>query len=280
MSIKEFRPTTPSRRTMTVDRKDDVTKQTPEKSLTKGRKNASGRNNKGRITSRFRGGGHKKSYRQIDFKRDKYDVPAKVASIEYDPYRSSRIALLNYKDGEKRYIIAPLGLSVGDTIVSATEAEIKAGNALPLKSIPVGTIVHNIEMTPGKGGQIARGAGAFVQIRGKEGKTAALKMPSGELRMVMNTCRAVIGQVGNLDHENIVFGKAGKRRWLGRRPRNRAIAMNPVDHPMGGGEGKSKSGSHPVSPTGVKAKGFKTRKKGKLSNKFIIRRRKVKKKAT
>jgi len=276
MSIKEFRAVTPARRTMTIDKKEDITKDRPEKSLTKKIKKSSGRNNKGRVTSRFRGGGHKKLFRSIDFKRDKKDVPAKVASIEYDPNRSARIALLNYRDGEKRYILAPLGLNVGDVIVSADEAEIKSGNSMPIKSIPVGTIIHNIELAEGKGAQIARGAGSFAQIMGKEGKTAALKMPSGELRTVSVRCRATIGQVGNLDHENIILGKAGKSRYLGRKPRNRAMAMNPVDHPMGGGEGKSKSGEHPVSPTGVKAKGFKTRKKKKKSNQFIIRRRKTK----
>ncbi len=276
MGMKSFRPITPSRRYMTVDTKEDITKETPEKSLTKHVHSKNGRNNLGRITSRFRGGGHKKAYRMIDFKRDKKGVPAIVESIEYDPNRSSRIALLKYMDGEKRYIIAPVGLTVGEKLMSGEEAEIKVGNSLPLQSIPVGTIVHNIELNPGQGGTIARGAGAFAQIMGKEAGQAVLKMPSGELRMVRSVCYATVGQVGNLDHENMVIGKAGRYRWMGWKPRNRAIAMNPVDHPMGGGEGKSKSGQHPQSPTGVKAKGFKTRNKKKLSSRYILRRKKEK----
>ncbi|HNZ29398.1 MAG TPA: 50S ribosomal protein L2 [Candidatus Goldiibacteriota bacterium] len=276
MGIKSFRPITPSRRMMTVDTKEDVTKDSPEKSLTINLNNKTGRNSLGRITSRFRGGGHRKLYRIIDFKRDKFEVPAVVTAIEYDPYRTCRIALLSYKDGDKRYIVAPVGLNVGDTVVSSDTAEIKTGNSLSLNFMPVGTIVHNIEITPGKGGQIARGAGSFAQIMGKEGEHVVLKMPSGELRMVMKRCRATVGQVGNTDHENIIIGKAGRNRWRGIKPRNRAMAMNPVDHPMGGGEGKSKSGAHPCSPTGVKAKGFKTRDKKKYSNKYIIRRRKAK----
>jgi len=260
---------------MTVDKKDDITAEKPHKSLTGKLKKSSGRNNKGRITSRFRGGGHKKQYRVIDFKRDKYEVPAAVETIEYDPNRSSRIALLKYADGERRYILAPIGVRPGDKVISSEQADIKPGNVLPIAKIPVGTIIHNVEFVAGKGGQIAKSAGSFVQIMGKEGKIAALKMPSGELRNVRTECRATIGQVGNTDHENIVYGKAGRRRWLGRKPRNRAVVMNPVDHPMGGGEGRSKSGAHPVSPTGVKAKGYKTRKKGKLSDKYIIRRRKT-----
>ncbi len=276
MGIKQFKPATPARRTMTIDRKEDITAERPEKSLTKKIKKSSGRNNKGRNTSRHRGGGHKRLYRIIDFKRDKKDVPAKVATIEYDPNRGARIALLHYRDGEKRYIIAPLGLKTGDVVVSGEQVEIATGNSMPLRSIPIGTIVHNIELNPGRGGAIARGAGSFAQITGREGGKAALKLPSGELRTVTDTCRAVIGQVGNPDHENIVVGKAGKKRWQGRKPRNRAVAMNPVDHPMGGGEGRSKSGEHPVSPGGTKAKGFRTRKKNKKSNNFIIRRRKSK----
>jgi len=276
MGIKSFRPITPSRRMMTVDTKEDVTKDSPEKSLTINLHNKTGRNSLGRITSRFRGGGHRKLYRIIDFKRDKFEVPAVVTAIEYDPYRTCRIALLSYKDGEKRYIVAPVGLNVGDAVISSDNAEIKTGNSLSLNFMPVGTIVHNIEITPGKGGQIARGAGSFAQIMGKEGEHVVLKMPSGELRMVMKRCRATVGQVGNTDHENIIIGKAGRNRWRGIKPRNRAMAMNPVDHPMGGGEGKSKSGAHPCSPTGVKAKGFKTRDKKKYSNKWIIRRRKAK----
>jgi large subunit ribosomal protein L2 len=276
MAMKTFRPITPSRRQMTVDTKDDVTCESPEKSLTKNLHRKKGRNNYGRITSRFRGGGSKKLYRTIDFKRDKKSVPGTVETIEYDPNRTSRIALIIYKDGERRYIIAPVGLKVGDTIITGPEVEIKLGNALPLQNIPVGTIVHNIELYPGQGGTIARGAGSFAQIMGKEGGLAVLKMPSGELRMVRSECYATVGQVGNLEHENVVIGKAGRYRWMGWKPRNRAVAMNPVDHPMGGGEGRSKSGAHPQSPTGVKAKGFKTRNKNKLSSKYIIRRKKEK----
>jgi large subunit ribosomal protein L2 len=276
MAMKTFRPITPGRRQMTVDTKEDVTRENPEKSLTKNLHRKKGRNNYGRITSRFRGGGSKKLYRTIDFKRDKLNVPGLVETIEYDPNRTSRIALVIYKDGERRYIIAPVGLKVGDSIITGPEVEIKLGNALPLQNIPVGTIVHNIELYPGQGGTIARGAGSFAQIMGKEGGLAVLKMPSGELRMVRALCYATVGQVGNLEHENVVIGKAGRYRWMGWKPRNRAVAMNPVDHPMGGGEGRSKSGAHPQSPTGVKAKGFKTRNRNKLSSKYIIRRKKEK----
>jgi large subunit ribosomal protein L2 len=276
MGIKGFRPLTPGRRHMTVDTKDDVTREYPEKSLTTGLRKKSGRNNAGRMTMRFIGGGAKQLYRFIDFKRDKYGVPAIVETIEYDPNRSSRIALLIYKDGERRYIIAPVGLKVGDAVMSSDDAEVKTGNNLALKNIPVGTLIHNVELVAGSGGKIARGAGSFAQIMGKEEGAVVLRMPSGELRQVNPACRATVGQVGNLDHENIVIGKAGRSRWMGYRPRNRAIAMNPVDHPMGGGEGKSKSGEHPTSPTGVKAKGFKTRKKNKLTDKYIIRRKKFK----
>jgi large subunit ribosomal protein L2 len=276
MGIKSFRPITPGRRMMTVDTKEDVTREFPEKSLTINLKKHSGRNSYGRVTMRFRGGGARKLYRIIDFKRDKDNVPAVVETIEYDPYRTARIALLSYRDGEKRYIIAPVGLTVGEVVVSGETAEIKVGNMLVMGNMPVGTTIHNIEVTPGKGGQIARGAGSFAQIMGKEGSNVVLKMPSGELRTIRKDCRATVGQVGNTEHENIVIGKAGRSRWMGIKPRNRAIAMNPVDHPMGGGEGKSKSGQHPCSPTGVKAKGFKTRDKKKYSNKYIIRRRKVK----
>lgn len=276
MAMKTFRPITPSRRHMTVDPKDDVTQETPEKSLTKGLHRKTGRNSYGRVTSRFRGGGHKKLYRTIDFKRDKINVPGTVETIEYDPNRTCRIALVIYRDGERRYILAPVGIGVGDVIVAGPDSEIKVGNALPLQSIPVGTVIHNIELNPGQGGSIARGAGAFAQIMGKEAGMAVLKMPSGELRMIRSVCYATVGQVGNLEHENIVIGKAGRYRWMGWKPRNRAVAMNPVDHPMGGGEGRSKSGAHPQSPTGVKAKGFKTRNKKKLSSKFILRRKKEK----
>ena len=273
MAIKELNPTTPARRQMTIDTKDDITKERPEKKLTVGLRKSSGRNNYGRITSRFRGGGHKRLYRIIDFKRDKKNIPAIVEAIEYDPNRSARIALLKYKDGEKRYIIAPLGLNVGSKVISADEAEIEPGNAMLIKNIPVGTVIHNVELIPGKGGQIARSAGSFAQIMGKEGNYAIVKLASNEIRKINVNCMATIGQVGNLDHENIVIGSAGRSRWLGRKPRTRAIVMNPVDHPMGGGEGKSKSGEHPRSPTGVKAKGFKTRDKKRYSDKLIILRR-------
>jgi large subunit ribosomal protein L2 len=273
MAIKELNPTTPARRQMTIDTKDDITKEVPEKKLTVGLRKTSGRNNYGRITSRFRGGGHKRLYRIIDFKRDKKNIPAIVEAIEYDPNRSARIALLKYKDGEKRYIIAPLGLNVGSKVISADEAEIEPGNAMLIKNIPVGTVIHNVELIPGKGGQIARSAGSFAQIMGKEGNYAIVKLSSNEIRKINVNCLATIGQVGNLDHENIVIGSAGRSRWLGRKPRTRAIVMNPVDHPMGGGEGKSKSGEHPRSPTGVKAKGFKTRDKKRYSDKFMILRR-------
>ncbi|MCE5299715.1 MAG: 50S ribosomal protein L2 [Spirochaetia bacterium] len=276
MGMRTFRPITPARRHMTMDTKEDVTKESPEKALTYFLHDKKGRNNYGRITSRFRGQGHKQLYRMIDFKRDKLDVPAKVVAVEYDPNRSSRIALLQYKDGEKRYIICPDKLAVGDMVVSGNDIEVKVGNNLPLKSIPVGTVVHNIELHPGQGGTIARTAGSFAQIMGKENGYAVLKMPSNELRMVRLECRATVGQVGNLDHENVVIGKAGRYRWMGWKPRNRAIAMNPVDHPMGGGEGKSKSGEHPRSPTGVKAKGFKTRNRKKQSSRYIMRRKKDK----
>ncbi len=273
MAIKELDPVTPSRRQMTVDTKEDITREKPEKRLTKGIKKSSGRNNLGRITSRFRGGGHRKVYRIIDFKRDKKDIPGIVETIEYDPNRNARIALIKYKDGEKRYIIAPLGLNVGSKVISSKEAEIEIGNALPLRNIPVGTVVHNVELIPGKGGQVARSAGSFVQIMGKEGNYAIVKLFSNEIRKIHLDCMATVGQVGNPDYENIVIGKAGRSRWMGIKPRTRAIVMNPVDHPMGGGEGKSKSGEHPRSPTGIKAKGFKTRNKKKYSNKYIIMHR-------
>jgi large subunit ribosomal protein L2 len=226
---------------------------------------------------RRRGGGHKRRYRLIDFKRKKLNIPSKVASIEYDPNRSARIALLHYVDGEKRYILAPSGLKVGDTVVAGPDSDIKPGNALPLEKIPLGSMVHNIELAPGRGGQMARSAGSYAQLMAKEGENATLKLPSGETRMVRKECYATVGQVGNLDHENIVWGKAGKTRWLGRRPKVRGVAMNPVDHPLGGGEGKSSGGRHPVTPWGKPTKGYKTRKKKKLSNKMIVRRRQKKK---
>ncbi len=273
MGIKKFKPTTPSLRFRTVSTFEEITKTTPEKSLIVPLRKTGGRNNLGRITAWQRGGGHKRMYRIIDFKRDKDGIRARVAAIEYDPNRSARIALLHYEDGEKRYILAPVGLKVNDTVMSGEQAEIRVGNCLPLSHIPVGTVVHNIEMKPGKGGQIARSAGASAQLVGRDDNYAQLKLPSGEVRMVRVECRATIGQVGNVDHENISSGKAGRSRWLGRRPHVRGVAMNPIDHPMGGGEGKSSGGRHPCSPWGQLAKGLKTRGK-KPSDKFIIRRRK------
>ena len=252
---------------------DEITATEPEKGLVVPLKKKGGRNCYGRITVRHRGGGHKRLYRIIDFKRDKHGVPAKVASIEYDPNRSARIALLHYADGEKRYILAPLGLEVGATVVSGEDVDIKVGNALPLRSIPLGTLIHNIELRPGKGGQLVRSAGTAAQIVAKEGKYAHINLPSGEVRLVLQECYATIGQLGNVDHENISMGKAGRMRWLGIRPTVRGTAMNPVDHPHGGGEGKSKGGNHPMTPWGLPTKGYKTRR-NKLTEKFIITRRK------
>jgi large subunit ribosomal protein L2 len=272
MAIKTYRPTTPSRRFMTTVSREDITKDKPEKSLTVGKKRTGGRNAQGRITSRFIGGGHKQRYRIIDFKRDKIGIPARVAAIEYDPNRSARIALLHYADGEKRYIIAPVGLEVGRTVMSGPDADILAGNALPLKNIPAGTTVHNIELRPGKGGQMARSAGAAAQLVSREGGYALLKLPSGEVRRVEDTCMATIGQVGNLDHENVSYGKAGKTRWLGKRPHNRGVSMNPIDHPHGGGEGKTSGGRHPVTPWGQPTRGFKTRN-NKRTDKWIVTRK-------
>ncbi len=274
MAIKKFKPITPGTRFRSSATFDEVTKSTPEKSLTAPLKKSGGRNNKGRITSFHRGGGHKRRYRIIDFKRDKTGIPAKVFSIEYDPNRSARIALLHYADGEKRYILAPNGLKVGDNISSGPGSEIAIGNALPLSEMPLGSFIHNVELKPGKGGQLGRSAGVAIQLMAKEGNNAQLKMPSGEVRLVRLNCVATYGEVGNTDHENISLGKAGRSRWLGRRPNVRGVAMNPVDHPMGGGEGKTSGGGHPVSPWGQKAKGLKTRKKNKESNRFIIKRRK------
>lgn len=273
MGVKKFRPVTPSRRFMTVSDFSEITKEEPEKSLLEPLKKSGGRNNTGRITVRFRGGGHRRHYRIIDFKREKVGVPAKVVSIEYDPNRTARIALLQYMDGEKRYIIAPEGLKVGDMVMSGPDAEIKVGNALPLERIPEGIPIHNIELAPGKGGQLVRAAGASAVILSKEGKYAHVQLPSGEVRLINVKCYATIGQVSNLDHENVIIGKAGRSRWLGRRPHVRGMVMNPVDHPLGGGEGRSKSGRHPCSPTGV-VDGKKTRKKRKPSDRFIVRRRK------
>src|SRR5436853_2657671 len=272
MPIKTYRPTTPTRRFQTSVSRDDITKETPEKSLVESKSRTGGRNSTGRVTSRFIGGGHKQAYRLVDFKRDKAGVPAVVAAIEYDPNRSSRIALLNYADGEKRYIVQPDGLQVGQKIMSGPAADILIGNALPLKNIPAGTVVHNIELKPGKGGQMARSAGSQAQLVSREGGVALLKLPSGEVRRVQDDCMATIGQVGNLDHENESHGKAGKTRWLGKRPHNRGVSMNPVDHPHGGGEGKTSGGRHPVTPWGQPTRGFKTRN-NKRTNKWNVTRK-------
>lgn len=274
MAIKKLKPVTPGTRFRSNASFEEITKNVPEKSLTVALKKSGGRNNLGRITTRFRGGGHKRRYRVIDFKRDKQGIPAKVFSIEYDPNRTCRIALLHYADGEKRYILAPDGLEVGDKVVSGSGSDIQIGNALPLKEMPLGSFVHNVEMKPGKGGQLARSAGAAIQLMAKEGNFAQLKMPSGEIRLVKIDCMATYGSVGNAEQENISLGKAGRTRWMGRRPHVRGVVMNPVDHPMGGGEGKTSGGGHPVSPWGQKSKGLKTRKRKKESNKFIIKRRK------
>ena len=274
MAIKGFKPTTPSRRKMTVASFEEITKTTPEKSLLTTINKTAGRNAHGRITSRHRGGGVKRKYRIIDLKRDKDNIPARVAAIEYDPYRTAYIALLNYADGEKRYIIQPNGLKVGDIVESGSDADIKVGNTLMLADIPVGTTVHNIEMTPGRGGQIARSAGSSAQLMAKEGKYAQLRLPSGEFRLISQRCKATIGQVGNISHELITLGKAGKSRYLGKRPHVRGSAMNPVDHPHGGGEGRTPVGRpSPMTPWGKKALGLKTRKKSKKSDMYIVRRR-------
>jgi large subunit ribosomal protein L2 len=270
--MKTYRPYTPTRRFQTVEARAEVTKERPEKSLTKGKKRTGGRNSTGSITSWWRGGGAKQSYRIIDYKRDKTGIPAKVAAIEYDPNRSARIALLNYADGEKRYILHPVGLEVGRTVVSGPEADILVGNAMPIKNIPAGTVVHNIELKPGKGGQMARSAGTSAQLVSKEGGFALLKLPSGETRRVDLGCMATIGQVGNLDHENVSLGKAGRSRFLGRKPHNRGVTMNPVDHPHGGGEGKTSGGRHPVTPWGQPTRGYKTRN-NKRTDKWIVSRR-------
>ena len=273
MPVRSYKPTSPGVRHRVVLTGDDITKSTPEKSLLKPIKKKAGRNNKGRVTVRRRGGGHKRKYRIIDFKRDKRDIPALVKSIEYDPNRTVNIALLVYKDGEKRYILATSGMSVGDTVIAGENVEFAEGNSLPLKSIPLGAIIHNIEMTPGKGGALVRVAGASAQLMSREGDYALIKLPSSEVRLISVKCYATLGQLGNSDHGNTSMGKAGANRWRGRRPKVRGAAMNPVDHPHGGGEGRTTGGRHPVSPTGVKAKGFKTRKKNKKSNKFIIKKR-------
>jgi len=272
MPMKTYRPTTPTRRFQTVISREDITKETPEKSLVKGKPKTGGRNSLGRTAVRFIGGGHKQAYRVVDFKRDKIGIPARVAAIEYDPNRSARIALLHYADGEKRYIVAPLGLEVGRTVTSGPEADILVGNALPLRNIPAGTVVHNIELRPGKGAQMARSAGAQVQLISKEGDYALLKLPSAEVRRVHVDCMATIGQVGNVDHENVSIGKAGRTRWMGKRPHNRGVSMNPVDHPHGGGEGKTSGGRHPVTPWGQPTRGFKTRN-NKRTDKWIVTRK-------
>ncbi len=275
MAIKTFNPTTPSLRHTSILKFDRITKVEPEKSLLAPLKKSGGRNNHGHITLRFRGGGHKRKYRIIDFKRNKDNIPAKVASIEYDPNRTANIALLHYADGEKRYILAPMGLEVGNAVTSGEDAEVKVANALPLRNIPLGTLVHNIELILGKGGQLARGAGTYGQLMAKEGRYVQIKLPSGEVRMVNRDCKATVGQLGNADHLNTAIGKAGRRRWLGRRPHVRGVVMNPVDHPMGGGEGKSSGGRHPCSPWGKPAKGGKTRKR-KKSDDYIVTKRKKK----
>ena len=276
MPIRKLKPRSPGVRSMTISGFDEITKSTPEKSLLVSIARKGGRNNNGRITAKRRGGGHRKQYRIIDFKRRKDGIPAKVVGIEYDPNRSARIALLSYSDGEKRYIIAPAKLNVGDVLMSGEKAEVRIGNCLLLRDIPEGTLIHNVEMRPGKGAQIARSAGSGVQLMAKEGEYVTLKLKSGEVRLIHKNCRATIGTVGNADHENISIGKAGRTRWMGIRPRVRAVAMNPVDHPMGGGEGRSSGGRHPCSPWGQIAKGLKTRKVKKLSNKFILSRKKKK----
>lgn len=274
MPLRAYKPTTPSRRFRSVSTFEEITATEPERSLLEPLKRSGGRNNQGKITARFRGGGNKRQYRRIDFKRDKIGVPGKVATIEYDPNRTARIALIHYADGEKRYILAPVGLKVGDTIVAGADADIKPGNCLPLRSIPVGTVIHNVELTPGRGGQMVRSAGAFAQLMAKEGKYAQVRLPSGEVRRVLIECVATIGQVGNVEHENESAGKAGKSRWAGRRPHVRGVAMTPRDHPHGGGEGKSPVGRKkgPATPWGKPALGYKTRS-NKATNKYIVRKR-------
>lgn len=275
MPVKTVKPTTPGQRQKSVSTFEEITKSKPEKSLVRPLKKSGGRNNKGRITSRRRGGGHKRQYRIIDFKRNKFDIPAKVVAIEYDPNRSARIALLHYTDGEKRYILSPYGIKVGDQVVSSQKkAPLKIGNCLPLSKIPSGLFVHNVELVPGKGAQMVRSAGVGAQVLAKDAGMVTLKLPSGEVRMVGEKCMVTIGEVGNKSHETVKIGKAGRSRWLGRRPKVRGVAMNPVDHPMGGGEGKSSGGRHPTTPWGKPTKGYKTRKKNKTSNRYITKRRK------
>ena len=272
MAIRSYKPTSPGRRFQTIQDYAEITSAKPFKPLTEHLKKSGGRNNHGEITMWWRGGGHRRLYRIIDFKRDKIGIPGRIVTVEYDPNRSARIALVQYADGEKRYILQPVGLKVGDSIVAGDTVDILPGNTLPLKNIPLGTQIHNVELRPGKGGQIARSAGSSVQLVAKDGPYASVKMPSGELRRINIDCRATVGQVGNLDHENVSLGKAGRSRWLGKRPHVRGVAMNPVDHPLGGGEGKTSGGRHPVSPWGVPTKGFKTRNR-KATDQFIITRR-------
>jgi large subunit ribosomal protein L2 len=272
MPLKTFRPITPTLRFKSVSDFSEITEEKPVRSLTEPRREKGGRNNQGRVTMRYRGGGHKRRYRIIDFRRDKAGIPARVATIEYDPNRSARIALLHYADGERRYMVAPHGLGVGDRVVTAPDADVRPGNCMPLSSVPLGTSVHSVELFPGRGAKVARAAGAMCQLLAKEGDYAQLRLPSGEVRKFHVDCKCVVGQVGNLEHENVVIGKAGRSRWMGIRPHVRGVAKNPVDHPMGGGEGKSSGGRHPCSPWGQPAKGYKTRR-NKATSKFIIRRR-------
>ncbi len=272
MAIKQRKPTNPASRFQTYLTADEITADRPHKALTAGKSSSGGRNNRGELTSWFRGGGHKRRYRTIDFRREKHGIPARVATVEYDPNRSARIALLHYADGEKRYIIWPNGLAVGAEVMSGEKAEVNVGNALPLRLIPLGTVIHNVELKLGKGGQMVRSAGAGAQLMARDGGWAQVKLPSGEVRRVHVECYATVGQVGNLDHENISFGKAGRKRWLGRRPHNRGVTMNPVDHPMGGGEGRTSGGRHPTTPWGVPTKGYKTRN-NKRTDQMIVRRR-------
>ncbi|HET6491266.1 MAG TPA: 50S ribosomal protein L2 [Syntrophales bacterium] len=272
MAIKTMKPTTPSRRYQTYSTFEEITSTEPEKSLTKPVKKTGGRNNLGRLTSRHRGGGHKRKFRVVDFRREKTDIPAKVKSIEYDPNRSARIALVSYADGEKRYIVAPVDLKVGDPVITSASADIKPGNTMPLRNIPLGSFIHNVELRPGKGAQMVRSAGTYAQLMAKEGDYAQVRLPSGEVRKVFIECKATIGQVGNVTHEGVSIGKAGRTRWLGKRPKVRGVAMNPIDHPMGGGEGKTSGGRHPCTPWGVPTKGYKTRK-NQTTDKYIIKKR-------
>jgi large subunit ribosomal protein L2 len=272
MAIKTMKPTTPARRYQTYSTFEEITSAEPEKDLTKPVKKTGGRNNAGRVTSRHRGGGHKRKYRVVDFRREKTDIPAKVKTIEYDPNRSARIALVSYADGEKRYIVAPVDLKVGDPVITSASADIKPGNTMPLRNVPLGSLIHNIELRPGKGAQMVRSAGTYAQLMAKEGAYAQVRLPSGEVRKVHIECKATIGQVGNVTHEGISVGKAGRTRWQGKRPKVRGVAMNPIDHPMGGGEGKTSGGRHPCTPWGVPTKGYKTRK-NKTTDKYIIKKR-------